>query len=136
LLIKGMIRGFVLAAFMSICITQAQDHSSTKSPLPGHPGIFYSIKEIPCPKGSEPKPTPPKGYTGKKHSVTIPDALGTTARPNTVYTNPTAANKRQFSQGAPNRAQIGVMKPGTPAPQIDVKDASRVAAEAKSSKTP
>lgn len=45
--------------------------------------------------------------------VNVPNALGTTNRPNVVRTNP-EDNERQFSQGSPNKAQTGATGESAP----------------------
>ena len=79
----------------------------------------------PSAAGKVPPPPPlPAGGAKAKNSwkVNVPDALGTTNRPNPVYTNPSQNNERQFALGAPNRAQTGVT--GKPIPPADASGSS------------
>ena len=59
-------------------------------------------------KPQEPE-KPASTEAARHHPVNIPDALGTTqGRVQSVYTNPTEGNKRQWGVGAPNRGQTRV----------------------------
>ena len=71
----------------------------------------------PPPPGGAPNLNPPT-FRKSWPKVNVPDVLGTTeARVQSVYTNPTEGNQRQFGLGAPNRAQTGVI--GQPTPNVN-----------------
>lgn len=84
----------------------AEDKPAEEKPADDKPMMIP--KAPPPPPRGGPKATLGSKFVRKAPTVVPPDVLGTTARTNTVQTDPTQGDKRVFSQGAANRAQTGV----------------------------